>query len=511
MLSPEEKVVWIQSKTMAGRMLSSASRLIPRFTPQFMIRPLSCTPSNSKLCVGVSLASRRGVLEVHGADTSKLLNALTTHNFSKEQLEKLSKHLPCTDDNDQLADNTRVQHTSFLTSKGRVLFGDALLFVPNQQPDKVFIDIQKELLLPLLQHLKMYKLRSKVKIRDASNDFIPWAFYPSSLLKQNSSNQEQQVVTSSMVNVLTSHFENNNDNVVAFDPRSKSLGCRAILSQEASSTLTGAGSDDDTDDDDDDKRVVKVLNEEEGLLQYDWSRFSQGIVEGDEMTNEIPLEYNLDFLNGVCFTKGCYMGQELTARTHFQGMVRKRTLPLFYHPTIQTIQTEAAAAVSSSSSSSSPYFSRNSLQDNFKTRGKFPSRSEVLNYYTSHKVLNQHDVDFTFSSSFPKVGDDIINMSNQKSIGQIVAVPSFASTSFNNHHHIPVVIAKLRLEELKNCFSSGSGEEGEKQTPLPLLGIRSSSSSSELESKENADEEPSSAITSHALPFYPDWYPADKQ
>ena len=46
----------------------------------------------------------------------------------------------------------------------------------------------------------------------------------------------------------------------------------------------------------------------------------------------IPLEYNLDGLNAISFTKGCYMGQELVARTHFRGMVRKRLMPIVLVP-----------------------------------------------------------------------------------------------------------------------------------------------------------------------------------
>lgn len=42
----------------------------------------------------------------------------------------------------------------------------------------------------------------------------------------------------------------------------------------------------------------------------------------------IPLEYNLDLLQGVTLDKGCYLGQELIARTHYQGLVRKRVVPV---------------------------------------------------------------------------------------------------------------------------------------------------------------------------------------
>lgn len=42
----------------------------------------------------------------------------------------------------------------------------------------------------------------------------------------------------------------------------------------------------------------------------------------------IPLEYNLAGLNAISFEKGCYIGQELIARSHHRGVIRKRLLPL---------------------------------------------------------------------------------------------------------------------------------------------------------------------------------------
>jgi folate-binding protein YgfZ len=39
-------------------------------------------------------------------------------------------------------------------------------------------------------------------------------------------------------------------------------------------------------------------------------------------------EGNFDFLNGVSWTKGCYVGQELTARMHYRGLVKKRLFPV---------------------------------------------------------------------------------------------------------------------------------------------------------------------------------------
>lgn len=63
---------------------------------------------------------------------------------------------------------------------------------------------------------------------------------------------------------------------------------------------------------------------------YFLHRCKLGVAEGAEIprAKALPLEYNLDYLRGVSFHKGCYIGQELTARTHHTGVVRKRILPL---------------------------------------------------------------------------------------------------------------------------------------------------------------------------------------
>lgn len=48
------------------------------------------------------------------------------------------------------------------------------------------------------------------------------------------------------------------------------------------------------------------------------------LISGEAM----PLEYNFAGLNAISFDKGCYVGQELIARTHHRGVIRKRLLPL---------------------------------------------------------------------------------------------------------------------------------------------------------------------------------------
>jgi folate-binding protein YgfZ len=62
------------------------------------------------------------------------------------------------------------------------------------------------------------------------------------------------------------------------------------------------------------------------LLQFSFLTFGEMIF--FESGEAIPLEYNFAGLNAISFEKGCYIGQELIARTHHRGVIRKRLIPL---------------------------------------------------------------------------------------------------------------------------------------------------------------------------------------
>ena len=101
---------------------------------------------------------------------------------------------------------------------------------------------------------------------------------------------------------------------VFVDPRLASLGARAILPrEEARALLTDAG-----------------LVEAE-FDRYDRLRLSLGVPDGSRdlvLEKSILLEAGFDELNGVDWQKGCYIGQELTARTKYRGLVKKRLMPV---------------------------------------------------------------------------------------------------------------------------------------------------------------------------------------
>jgi folate-binding protein YgfZ len=88
--------------------------------------------------------------------------------------------------------------------------------------------------------------------------------------------------------------------------RTQALGWRAVLPRDAPPAADAAGD------------------------AYDAHRMALGVAEGAELSGELPLELNLDALGAISFTKGCYVGQELTSRTHFRGVIRKRAMPVAF-------------------------------------------------------------------------------------------------------------------------------------------------------------------------------------
>ena len=85
------------------------------------------------------------------------------------------------------------------------------------------------------------------------------------------------------------------------------LGARAYFDLSALPAETGTGAD------------------------YDRLRISLGVPDGSRdlpVEKAILLENGFDELNAIDWDKGCYLGQELTARTRYRGLVRKRLMPV---------------------------------------------------------------------------------------------------------------------------------------------------------------------------------------
>ena len=60
----------------------------------------------------------------------------------------------------------------------------------------------------------------------------------------------------------------------------------------------------------------------------------RGVAEGQQeiaRDDSLPMNCNIDLMGGIDFKKGCYVGQELTIRTHHTGVVRRRVVPVMFY------------------------------------------------------------------------------------------------------------------------------------------------------------------------------------
>jgi folate-binding protein YgfZ len=169
-------------------------------------------------------------------------------------------------------------YACMLTPQGKFLHDFFLI----EDGESLLIECEGDRRDDLLRRLKMYKLRAKIDLADESEAFSSWAApeMPRPGLGA----------------------------VVYRDPRLPALGYRLLLPREFHPDLGGAPFDD-----------------------YNRLRIALAVPDGSgdmEVGKAILLENNVDLLHGVAWDKGCYTGQELTARTHYRGLVKKRLAPV---------------------------------------------------------------------------------------------------------------------------------------------------------------------------------------
>ncbi|NMM45855.1 folate-binding protein YgfZ [Rhodospirillaceae bacterium KN72] len=210
----------------------------------------------------------RGVITVSGADRVNFLQGLVSNDI------------------DPAADGTAVW-AAFLTPQGKFRHD---FFVIGRN-DTLFLDCEGgDRLMDLGQSLRRYVLRAKVAlgIQQGWSCFTLWG--PDAMLPSLS------------------------DGIGFADPRLPELGFRIVGPSDAVRTaLAAAGIAETT------------------ALEWHKHRIALGAPDGSrDMQPEKAtlLENGFDELHGVDWKKGCYMGQELTARTKYRGLVKKRLLPV---------------------------------------------------------------------------------------------------------------------------------------------------------------------------------------
>ena len=164
------------------------------------------------------------------------------------------------------------------------------MILPGGDEPGLLIEVDADQVENLAKHLKRFKLRAKVGITVLDEgEWNVWSVW-------GKGNKQ--------------HLDGND--VWCPDTRAPDMGYRIIRPYNAK--LNGES---------------EVTSE-----QYDLRRILMGVVEGQsEMIKEsaLPQESNVDYMGGIDFRKGCYVGQELTIRTHHTGVVRKRILPVLIY------------------------------------------------------------------------------------------------------------------------------------------------------------------------------------
>jgi folate-binding protein YgfZ len=168
-------------------------------------------------------------------------------------------------------------YSCLLTPQGKFLH-DFFLIADGES---LLIECEADRRADLAQKLKMYKLRSKIEIAEAEYAvFAVFGAVPSVA------------------------------GAIAYaDPRDTSLGTRILLPEAA---------------------AFDELPELPFEI-YERLRIAGAVPNGSrdmEVGKAILLENNIDLLNGVAWDKGCYTGQELTARTRYRGLIKKRLVPV---------------------------------------------------------------------------------------------------------------------------------------------------------------------------------------
>ncbi|XP_059640276.1 putative transferase At4g12130, mitochondrial [Cornus florida] len=278
-----------------------------------------------------SLLKTRAVIQFRGPDTVKFLQGLLTNDVRKfgepvgEQTSTLvTPNVPFV--------SIPPMYAAMLTPQGRFLY-DMFLYRPPRPDEKLdksgsgpgpnpgelelLADVDSSVLDELLETLKKYRLRSKVDIENVAEKFSCWQRFGGNLSESSPSSEEPEAGsvgwggTVDCAGVSASRGNNLGWQWYS-DPRLDCLGFRGIFPSNTTPPLV-----------EDDKET----DEQNYLL---W-RYMKGIAEGSAEIPKgeaIPLEYNLAGLNAISFDKGCYVGQELIARTHHRGVIRKRLLPL---------------------------------------------------------------------------------------------------------------------------------------------------------------------------------------
>ncbi|CAO3354310.1 CAF17-like 4Fe-4S cluster assembly/insertion protein YgfZ [Azospirillum melinis] len=234
------------------------------------------------MSAGYAILDQRSVVAVSGEDRKAFLQGLVSNDV-----------LRVTPD--------RAAYALFLTPQGKFLHDFNLVESGAESDAVLLLDPETDRRADLLRRLKMYKLRSKIALEDRTEQLRVVVAFGDGALDALGLPAEPGAARAFAGGVAFT------------DPRVSALGARLFLPADGLAALEAAG-----------------LAPREAA-DYDRHRLSFGIPDGTlDLIPEksIPLESRMDALNAISWDKGCYMGQELTARTKYRALIKKKLFPV---------------------------------------------------------------------------------------------------------------------------------------------------------------------------------------
>ena len=227
----------------------------------------------------VYILEDRGILYINGVDAKEFLQ-----NMISNDINRVNENNSC--------------FASLLSPQGKFLFA----FIIAKHKSGYFIDCEKPQVEALFKQLSIYKLRSKVEIMNLSNEFVVAAF-----------NREKFLKFEGAKDIPGNTIKYREDSIL-LDPRNKNLGARLIINLEKLYLS-----------------LKKLELKNSPVSEYYQLSHELGIAQKNmnKLQNKLfGIECNFDELNGIDFKKGCYVGQENTARIKLKNKLSKRLLPI---------------------------------------------------------------------------------------------------------------------------------------------------------------------------------------
>ena len=227
----------------------------------------------------IVLLENRGLISITGDDAKNFLQNIITND-----IEKVSKSCSI--------------FSALFTPQGKYFFEFFLI----QSKDGYLLDCDSKATKEIINYLTKYKLRSKIEIKDKSNEYIIGII---SLEKFNEIQKSE--------NKQTDTIEYRNSSIF-IDSRNKKLGAR-ILSTLEKLHLTIK------------KLELKITKPD---IYFKEAHILGIPIKGVESLKDqlFGLEANFEELSAIDFKKGCYIGQENTARMKLKNKLRRRLLPI---------------------------------------------------------------------------------------------------------------------------------------------------------------------------------------